>query len=194
MIKCILIEAGHGKRGLLKDPGACSAGYTERQFTVDLARKIIDILKSKEELKGVLIQGVGVETEATINKKIFYANKVIKENRFSPNEVMYIALHINSASKVAEGYEVYYKSDLRSLELAHQLIKSNDAYDLFPNRGVKSSKGQRAGYIDYVYSSAVLIENGFINNPREREILIEEMPRVAEMNAHGILTWIRNVK
>jgi N-acetylmuramoyl-L-alanine amidase len=198
MIKCILIEAGHGLSYPFnyKDCGAVNGKYTERSFNISIARKILEILKSKEELKGVLIQGVGVETNANIVKKYQFANKVIAENRYSPEECIYVAIHINSLNAKSTGFEVWAKSNKSSYELSEHIIQSNNEYKLFADRGVKLTKNNRHKglYIDNVKSTACLIENGFLSNAHDLSVLNQQIDRVAEMNAHGIMEYIRNLK
>lgn len=201
MIKCILISAGHGKSAIgTKDPGAVGNGLTERQMVVIIARKVLDILKSKPELKNTLIQGVGVETEANLRGKIKYVNSVISENKLMPSEAMSISLHMNSSiSKQPRGFELWYQKAPRpnKVAIAEFITRAWQKYAIVPLRPkpIICTNQHRYGrlYIDDYNCPGVLIETGFISNSEDVKAISQDYDRVAEAIAHGILEFVRSL-
>jgi len=166
----------------------------ERDVNVDVCNQLINILRDKNELAGCLIQGVGVNTDASVSKKIKYANSVIKENQFNPDEVLYISVHCNAASnKTASGVEIWTPNPHGSTgSIANSILSARLRY--FPelkDRGIKNSTGARAGYINSINCRSMLIELAFISNEGDRAVL-KQTYRNAESIANGLLEYIRN--
>lgn len=207
-IQAIFIEAGHGK-GLtgLTDPGACkwhgAQLYKERDYAVRLANRVISILQSKalDELKGVTIQGVGVETEANIRKKMQFVNTVIRENKLSPNKCLGIAIHMNSSiSSQPSGHEVWHQKNgfmKGTINLAESLIRSWQSYNIIPlrPRAINDSKNSRFGrlYIDDALCPYNVVETGFISNFGDASTIQANIDRAAEAIAHGIMEYVRSL-
>jgi hypothetical protein len=85
-VQLIVVEAGHGLSNWgTKDCGAVGrfgeSVYIERNIAKEIAKRMLVILKGKPELKGChIIQGVGIETEATKGAKTKFVNTVIRES------------------------------------------------------------------------------------------------------------------
>lgn len=201
MIKCIMIESGHGKSAIgTKDPGAVGNGQTERNMVVILARQVLAILNSKPELKNVLVQGVGVETEANLASKVKYVNSVIGENKFMPSEVFSISLHMNSHfTKSPRGFEIWYCKGAKPnrVTISEYLVRAWQKYAILPLRPKTmqptSLHHLKALYIDNYKCPAVLIETGFISNSEDVKAITQDYNRAAEAIAHGILEFVRSV-
>ena len=101
--KAIYISAGHGGYTWwgTQDKGASYNGFNERDLMVKLARKVIKILKHKDELKTTNIFDVGVETNARSLKKVKYINQSIKMSKYNNDDCLYFDLHLNSAKQKA---------------------------------------------------------------------------------------------
>lgn len=204
--QAVFIEAGHGKSNSIfggPDMGASGkvngGNVYERNYSVNIAGKVLKILQQKEELKNVLVQGVGIVTSASISKKMKYVNTVMKENHLDPAFCFGLAIHMNSSvSNEAKGFEVWYQKNGNSLSLANAIAKSWDEYNITPLRPkpINSSATGRFGkfYIDDTQARYVIVETGFISNPSEAVIINEQVDRVAEAIAHGLLEYIRNLK
>lgn len=200
-MKTIFIEAGHGKSAIgTKDPGAVGNGQTERQMVVTIARKVIDILCTKEELKNVLIQGVGVETEANLRGKINFVNKVISENKFFPSDCISLSIHMNSSySSKPAGFEVWYQKVPRpkKIEYAESMVRAWEKYKITPIRPKAAQPTSlnhwKRLYIDDFLCPAVLVETSFISNPADVAAITNNYDRVAECLAHGLLEHIRSL-
>lgn len=203
-MKAIFIEAGHGKQWPLgiKDVGAVGrfggATYYERNIAVELARRVLVILKSKPELKDTLIQGVGVETEADIRAKMKFVNHVIQENKLPANQCLGIAIHMNAGGN-ATGFEAWHQiRQGNSVPLAEALARAWGTYKVTPlrPRAVNNSKNGKYGrfYIDDAICPYVIAETSFISNLSDVNAIINNYDRVAECMAHGILEYIRSLK
>lgn len=203
-MKAIFIEVGHGLNGMFarKDVGAVGKFggkvYQERDLAKEIGRRVLVILKSKKELNGTLIQGVGVETDATIQKKMHFVNSVIQENHYKPSECLGIAIHMNAAtSPEARGFEVWHQKNGKSKPLAEFLVRAWDKYKITPlrPRAVNDNKNGRYGrfYTDDAYCPYVIIETSFISNLNDVNAIINNYDRVAECIAHGLLEYIRSL-
>ncbi len=201
-MQAIFIEAGHGKSllGIKKDVGAVgkfgSNVYTERSIVLELARRIITILKAKPELKHCLIQGNGVETDATIRAKMKYVNTVIQENRFLPSKCLGVAIHMNaSGSNQPGGFETWYQVNGKSKPLAEYMVRAWQEYKITPlrPRPLNNNKNGRYGrfYTDDALCPYVIIETSFISNLEDVKSIISNYDRAAECLAHGIMEFIR---
>jgi N-acetylmuramoyl-L-alanine amidase len=195
-----MIEGGHGRSIIgTKDPGAVGNGQTERNMVVIIARKVLEILNSKKELKNVLVQGVGVETEANLNAKVKYVNSVIAENRFTPSEVFSVSLHMNSVfSKKPRGFEIWYCKGAKPnrITISEYLVRAWQKYAILPLRPKTmqptSLHHRKALYIDNYRCPAVLVEIGFISNTEDVKAITQDYNRAAEAIAHGILEFVRS--
>lgn len=203
--QAIFIEAGHGKsNGLLggKDTGAVGVmdgkRITEREFTVMIADAIFKIMKSKDELKNIIVQDVGIHTEASISKKMQYVNSVIAKNGLNPLLCFGVAIHMNSSTDhSANGFEVWYQKNGRSMHYADYIARSWKEYGLtqLRPRPINNSKDGRYGkfYIDDTRANYVIVETAFVSNSIEAKKISQNIPRVAEAIAHGILEYIRSL-
>lgn len=200
-MEAIFVDAGHGRSLLgLKDVGAVgkfgAAKYYERVIAVELARRVLDILKTKTELKGTLVQGVGVETEANISRKMKYVNTVLSENRFIPSRCLGISIHMNaSTSNKPRGFEVWYQRSGKPRSLAEYIVRAWKKYDIVPLRpsALNSTATHRYKklYIDDTLCPWVLIETAFISNLTDVTAIMNNLDRAAEAIAHGVLEFIR---
>lgn len=197
-MKAIFIEAGHGKSLFgTYDSGAVgrfgNSIFVERDLAKQIARRVLAILKSKDELKDVLIQGVGVETDANIISKMKFVNSVIIENQFKPNECFGIAIHMNAGGN-ATGFETWFQMDGKSRPLCEQLCRSWLDYKITPLRpkALNNSKDGRYKrfYIDDARCAYAIVETSFISNLSDCVAITNNYDRVAEAIAHGLMQYI----
>ena len=93
-VQTIMIDAGHGG----KDPGAMGGGFIERQFTLDMAKRVGDLLKKK---------GFTVLYTRTNNAFISLQDRPDIANRKKAD--LFISIHINAnPSPDVSGLETYY--------------------------------------------------------------------------------------
>lgn len=203
MIKAIFIEAGHGIKERVwplkpvKDCGAVGNGFQERDIAKELARRVLLILKSKKDLHA-LIQGVGIETDASIQAKMRFVNTVMNENHFVPSDCVGLAIHMNSInSPLATGFEVWYQTRGQSKALGEFMVRSWGDYKITPLRpkALNNNKDGKYGrfYPDDTSCPYLIVEISFISNPKDVKAITFNYDRVAECIAHGLLEYIRSL-
>lgn len=203
-MKAIFLDVGHGKNAFgFLDQGACRVYndhlFRERDFAKEIVRRMKALLDTKEELKGCLIQTVGLETDATPGAKMGFVNHTIRENRFTPSDCLSVSIHMNSSiSMTPNGHEVWYqKAGGAALALANSMVAAWKEYNILPlrptpvNSTASNSKWHRL-YIDDAICPAVLVETGFISHYDDAITVQNNFDRVAEALCHGILEYIRN--
>ena len=158
----IMLDAGHGK----KDSGATAAGVKEKNLCLDIlynkAKEYFDSTSSN--VKAYLTR----HDDTFIN--LYQRPKYSK--RYSAD--LFLSLHMNfSTSKKAKGTEVYYSkvnnkksfsglnSKIFATRMRNTIVKNLHT----KNRGIK-----QAGFVVIKRNTvpAVLVELGFVSNPRER--------------------------
>ncbi|MGE5606718.1 MAG: N-acetylmuramoyl-L-alanine amidase [Bacteroidota bacterium] len=190
--KKIVIDAGHG--GI--DPGTKSkAGLLEKEINLDIA------LKLKRHLSMVGVYCVMIrETDRDFSdsggdhatkkrRDLSYRTRVA--NRSGAD--LYLSIHANSfPQSIYQGAQTFYKkSDPRSRFLA-EAIQYHLVKRLGPNR-----RRARAGdyrVLNDTEMPGVMIEVGFLSNPKEAELLKDEgyQDRIAKAIFHGVVDYFSN--
>jgi N-acetylmuramoyl-L-alanine amidase len=199
MYQAVFVEAGHGKSYLgPKDPGAVARFglrvFKERAVVLEIARRVKLILTAK--LPGILVQGVGIESDATPLKKMQFVNTVIRENRFSPGNCVGLAIHLNSSiSGKPRGFECWYQKKMIGAErLGNAVLTEWENYNILPLRArplnnTKDHSLYHRLYIDDALCPYLLVEVGFISNFEDLDIILKNLDRVAECFAHSLLEF-----
>lgn len=155
----ICIDPGHGG----KDPGAVNGNYQEKNFNLDIAKKLAFFLESEGGFKTTFTRTEDVYVSLDDRCKIANQSKCD----------FFISIHINSArDPSANGIETLCYDEFQSKNLAkyiqRTLISATGARD----RGVKVTN------MLYVLNStkmpAVLVEAGFISNQDDLDWLMED--------------------
>lgn len=93
-VKTIVIDPGHGG----KDPGAINNGIKEKNFNLDVAKKLANVLKSA---------GYTVYLTRSTDKFVGLYERTDIARKYDAD--LFISLHANSSkNKNAEGFETYY--------------------------------------------------------------------------------------
>jgi len=172
----VVLDPGHGG----SDYGAIREGINEKDITLDVARRVASILKSK---------GYKVAMTRTDDTYVSLEDRV----EFSENEApeIFVSIHVNSAVACEpKGIETHYYHDY-SKELARvvhaRLIKAIDTKD----RGLFKSKFY---VINHTTVPAILVEMGFLSNAEERSELITDSrkQKTAKAIAEGIIEYIKS--
>lgn len=162
----IVIDPGHGG----KDPGALSADgkIRESYLTLLMAKALAEELKNAGHI--VYLTRTDDETYPSLTKRCEFANKL--------DANFFISIHVNSAdTPSATGIEtlVYSKPSNTALKYAdrvqRELIKATGARD----RGIKY-RGDLT-VLKRTKMPAILVETGFISNPKDLSILLTESYR-----------------
>lgn len=195
MYDIIFVDAGHWMKGKLYDVWAVRQSWdkikskfvttTERELNVKISKRLQEILKEKTFLD---IADIGGNTNATLNAKVSYANKVLKNFK----KGLYIAIHCNGNIGEVSGVETFYnKMYTDGKGLADSVNKSINEYFGISIRGSKYNEQSPEGglYTSNVKCCSILVECGFISGDLE---FLKQTDRMAEAIAHGILNYLRS--
>ncbi len=173
--KVVVIDPGHGG----SDVGATRNGIYEKTITLDVSKKVADMLRNK---------GYEVVMTRATDKTVSLQERVeISENS---NPDLFVSIHVNSSnSETPSGLETHYYKD-NSLELAKNVHASMLNNINSPNRGLFKSKFY---VINHTTAPAILVEIGFLSNPSERDQLISEHRKQATAKAivEGIYEYFK---
>jgi N-acetylmuramoyl-L-alanine amidase CwlD len=152
--RAIVIDPGHGG----KDPGALSRSWGhEKKIVLDISKALRDILAKR-----------GYRVRLTREKDTFLPLKARTKLATKQNANLFISIHANAfSSRRVSGIETFY-SDTKSRRLAStvhkQLIRATKAKD----RGVRHAPFR---VLNDTKVPAILIEVGFMTNPKEAKKL-----------------------
>lgn len=174
----VAIDAGHGGH----DPGSQgSDGRTEKQFTLEMARKVYRLLEPEPGITPLLIRSD--DSYISPQERAAAANRA--------GAAIFISIHANSfTSESIRGTETYYHHP-HSARLAEMMHRHVLAATGFPDRGIWKK--------DYVVNKetampSALLEIGYLSNPAEEAALWKEemMNKVAEAIVAGIKAYIQS--
>ncbi|WP_429349830.1 N-acetylmuramoyl-L-alanine amidase [Paenibacillus sp. 4624] len=173
--KLVVLDPGHGG----KDPGA--SGPTkkrEKDFTLTMAMKVEDILKS--------IPGITVSLTRRTDVYIGLSDRAKVANRMKAD--FFVSIHANSYLSTSHGSETFYKKD-NSKSAAQILNKAMVSASGLYDRGVKYGN---FAVVRETKMPSVLLEVGFISNPEEEKLLFDPafQDRVALAIAKGICDYM----
>ena len=187
--KVIVIDPGHG--GV--DPGAQSSGISEKDINLDISLR----LRRQLESKGCkVIMTRDSDTDFFIPG--FYegrkAKRVDLNHRINlaavNNADVFISIHTNSYTKRATyGMETfYYQKSPTGKFLANQI--QEHITELQPGKKRQAKAGDYY-LINQTTMPAVIVEVGFISNPRERKLLLtgDYQDSIAKGIADGIQSY-----
>lgn len=201
-VRTVVIDAGHGGR----DNGALGPYESEKNFTLDVARRVRDELKK-----------AGVRVVMTRNSDVFVelADRAAVANKI-PNSI-FVSIHFNAAdwNRSATGFEIFcvtprgapstaYENvlvrdmieengnehDLHSFALANSIFHSIHGKLAMFDRGVKRS---RFAVLRLTRVPSVLIEGGFLTNADDARKVASKSWRedYAVSIARGIREYIK---
>ena len=161
----VFIDAGHGGT----DCGAIRENINEKDITLDVAKRVENILKKK---------GYVIAMTRSDDSTVSLQDRVEMSELFNPD--LFVSIHVNSnINEAPNGIETHYYKD-NSLHLAkcvHAALLNNvSAHD----RGLFKSKFY---VINHTTAPAILVEMGFLSNPQERAQLMSESRRAATAKA-----------
>ena len=182
--KIVLLDAGHGG----KDAGACANGLKEKNLNLEIIYKRLEkyLNSPSSDIKAYWTRNddtfINLYTRPQLSKKY--------------GADLFISLHMNSASKSANGTEIYYSkqnnsttsSGLSSKKAADIMIDTITNSLNSKNRGVK-----QAGFVVTKYNSvpSILIELGFITGSSDHINLKKTSYR--EKSAKAIYNGIKTI-
>ena len=167
---CIIVDAGHGG----EDGGATSCtGILESKFNLDISLKLNDLLHFLGyETKLIRNGDYSVYTEGST----IAAQKVsdLKERlriANSTENAVYVSIHQNYfLDSRYYGPQIFCADTPGSAELA-RLLQANLNAMLAPESNRQSKQGQGIYLLERIKCTGILIECGFISNPKDEALL-----------------------
>lgn len=188
--RTIVLDAGHG--GI--DPGAVSAkGTLEKEITLGIANKLELLLKRAAVYVVMVRRGDydladSSELHLLNRKRQDLARRVFIAEEAKAD--LYISIHANYfPSSIWSGAQTFYYEGLVEDEQLAKAIQGELVRHLGPNHRLAKTGDFRV--LRDTSMPAVLVEVGFLSNPREAELLSQEgyQNRVAEAIFSGILRY-----
>ncbi len=176
--KKIVIDPGHGG----SDVGAIRDSITEKAITLDVSKRVRDILTKK---------GYTVEMTREADETVSLQDRVAFSESKNPD--IFVSIHVNSSEKPEiTGIETHYyhQESLSLAQTVHAALASNINSK---NRGLFKSKFY---VINHTTSPAILVEIGFISNASERAELVSEKRKqaTAKAIAEGVENYFKEKK
>jgi len=180
----IAIDPGHGGR----DPGCVAGGWKEKDLTLDLARRLGHLLRERK-IQTLLIRENDRAVPIRERARIALAGDC----------ALLISLHADwSPSPQAHGLTAYVVAkDARSERIARRLLEfaRREEGRLLEDNGVLPDTRTRVGRLGVLRGTfrrmpAVLVECGFLSNPRDAGLLRD--PRFRQALCLGLAEGLRS--
>lgn len=193
----VVIDPGHG--GGIAKPGT-TAGTSGIYYGKEVTEREIN-LKIAKELKQRL-EGDSIEVYLTREKDIFVHNRDRASFANKLNADLYISIHCNSNKNTSpRGFTCLYPNNhdsKQSRELANEIyydmteFYSYEHFAMFPGHRIPYSSNETV--LTKTNMPAVLIENGFMSNKEDLEILVDDknLGNIANTLAYSIRNWLLN--
>lgn len=181
--KVIVIDPGHGGA----DPGAQNSGLKEKDINLDISLRLGKVLESKgckviltrETDKDYFLPGFvkgRMAKRAELNQRIQIASE--------SNADLFISIHANSfPQRNSYGMETYYHLKSSSGKALAEVIHEQLTQVQPDNK--RTAKAGDYYLINQAEMPSVIVEVGFISNPRERKLLSSDDYRNQVANAIG---------
>lgn len=173
-VKTIVIDAGHGG----SDVGATREGIYEKDITLDISKRLCEILK-KKGYNVLLVRNSDVYV--TLQDRVLFTE--------SNKGDLFISIHVNSSvTPEGVGLETHYYTP-QSYDFAQVVHKEFASAINSRDRGLFKSKFY---VINHTTCPSILVETGFISNPKEREELLTpaRKQKTADAIAKGVLKYL----
>lgn len=182
----VFISAGHGGfEGRLRDPGAVAGGTTEAQQMILLRDQVVSILRSRG------VEVLSVPDDLSLRQTIAWINARARRGDVA------IEIHADAAANTSvRGASVFYiaNNDERKRHAELVLLELLRAVPQLRSRGAKPDTTAAVGSLGFcrqVVLPSLLMEVGFLTNPEDRAILINQRRQVALGVANGLTAWVR---
>lgn len=190
----IIIDAGHG--GI--DGGAHFGDLLEKTINLDVAKKLYDLLKSRQY--NVVLNRDGdyalSEENRWLQSKSRHTRDLAQRKQLSveiPSQVL-ISLHVNWAKdKTERGPLVLYQRHDQSYMLANQI---QDTLNQMQATSTRPRSGNKYYLLKYAQCPAVIVEMGFISNHEDRAMLTDasKQDEIARAVAAGVQNYLLMLK
>lgn len=167
----VVIDAGHGGT----DPGAIGNGLKEKDITRQIADKVERLLDMYEV---EVIQTRKKDENRTLAERCHIANV--------SNADLFVSIHINAGG--GTGYETYLHTSMKNKNTTIALKKAFHKQTLFKDRGLKFANFQ---VLRGTQMTAILTENGFIDNTSDVFNIKNYIDTIAEYHMWGIVEFLK---
>ena len=169
------IDFGHGG----KDPGALGNGLREKDITLSIGTKVVNILKR---------HSVQVSTSRTNDKFVSLSDRAKMANNVGAD--VFISIHTNAfKDSSAQGVETYsYPGSSKGAKLAKCIQNNVLAAKLYTKN--RRTKTANFAVLRQTKMPSALIETAFITNVQDASLLRNKQNEFAEAIAKGILNYL----
>ena len=181
----IYIDQGHNPRDF--NTGAEGNGFFEQDITYDIGVRLYRLLLQNPDFEPRLSRPTPDTLIGTSNSTSL-SERVREANRWGAD--VFISLHTNAAARdSASGSEalIYSYSSTVARALAEDILDEMTAITGLTNRGVIERPGLYV--LRRTNMPAVLVEMGFITNPKDAELMAYSPGLFAEGIYRGILKY-----
>lgn len=170
--KIIVIDAGHGG----EDPGASENKIIEKNLNLDISIKLNDLLvgagfkTAMTRLEDKLLYNQGEE-----NRKKYFDLRNREEIANSYDNSIFVSIHMNKfALSSCKGLQTFYSENNPESKKIATSVQENVKFLQTDNKRVIKSGNKTIYLLETLKIPAVLIECGFISNPLEANLLVDE--------------------
>ena len=175
----IFIDAGHGGN----DPGALGSRSQEKDNVLKVANRLKVLLESR---------GHTVRMSRSTDVFIQLSERARLANVWGAD--YFVSLHNNSASAAATGFETFiHNGPVQSKTVGFQ----NAIHAaIIKEIGIRDRGKKRANFavLRETRMPAVLIEYAFVSNSNDERILMNEVEKLAQLTANGIVNYAGSSK
>ncbi|HGU6173219.1 TPA: N-acetylmuramoyl-L-alanine amidase [Escherichia coli] len=168
----IFLDPGHGG----KDPGAVANGLKEKDITLEISKMIRQYLLDN-------YTNIEVRLSREFDAFLDLSDRAEKANTWGAD--IFISVHINAGG--GTGFESFRHPNASDKTSSIQTIIHREVANFFKDKGFIDRGIKTANYavLRETKMAAVLLENLFIDNPRDAAFLKEEANRQAIAEAIG---------
>ena len=184
----IFISAGHGgDEGGRRDPGALAGGTTEAQQMILLRDRVIPELRSRG------FEVLAVPDDLGLRASIQWINARARRDDVA------LEIHADAFSNPnVRGASVFYiaNNDERKKHAELMLLSLLRRVPQLPSRGAKPDTATAVGSLGFarqISIASLLMEVGFLTNPDDRALIINNRREMALGLADGLAAWSRDV-
>lgn len=165
----IMLDMAH--RDSIKDNGAEYLWWNEREIVNSITEKVAERLVNKGYTVTLTRE---YDQSISINDRVKLANNTDYD--------YYISIHANSCEgcNKGTGVESYYNGTVTKI-LSENITRDLSSTFNIPNRGDFSSP-----YYNKRIPNSTLLELGFINHDKDRDILLNEQDKIADIIAFNV--------
>lgn len=181
----VFVDQGHNPSGV--NAGAEGFGYREQDITYMVGRYLFDIMSEDPRFE-VMLSRPTAETSLGTSNATSLMERVTMANAWPAD--FFISIHVNSNPNPAvNGSEVYiYEFDNLASALAEQILQEIVRRTGTKNNGVRENPSLYV--LRRTQMPAVLVELGYISNPKDVQILVEDQYQFAYGIYVGLLNFL----